>query len=90
VEFPNVLDEQTGGSGGRDSDEGGYEVGLVFESPVAATGKKPQPGRTESQKTGPPVAVFTGCESVAVAVFCNFNYLKLQATGQNRLQPTTV
>jgi hypothetical protein len=42
---------------------------LVFESPVAATGKKPQPGRTESQKTGPPVAVFTGCESVAVAVF---------------------
>jgi hypothetical protein len=41
----------------------------VFEGPVATTGKKPQPGRTESLATGPQVAVFTGSESVAVAVF---------------------
>jgi hypothetical protein len=41
----------------------------VFESPVAATGKRPEPSRTESEKAEPVVAVFTGFESVAVAVF---------------------
>ena len=63
---------------------------LVFESPAHATGKRPEPSRTEPQKTEPLVAVITGFGSVAVAVFWFNNYLKPQATGLNRLQPTTV
>jgi hypothetical protein len=56
----------------------------VFEGPAHATGKKPQPHRTESEKTELLVAVFCGFESVAVAVFSNFKYLK---TACNQFEP---
>ena len=44
-------------------------VPLVFEGPVHATGKKPEPSQTESEKTDPLFAVVCGFEPVAVAVF---------------------
>jgi hypothetical protein len=56
----------------------------VFEGPVHATGKKPEPSRTESEKTKPLFAVVCGFKPVAVAVFPNFNYLK---TARNWLEP---
>jgi hypothetical protein len=57
---------------------------LVFESPAAATGKKPEPDWTEPQKTEPLDAVVSGSEPVAVAVFPFKNYIK---TACNRMQP---
>jgi hypothetical protein len=56
----------------------------VFESPVVATGKKPKPSRTWSEKTEPVVAVANGFPAVAVAVFIIPTTKK---TVKNRLQP---
>ena len=49
-------------------------VWIVFEGPVAWTGKKPKPGRTWLEKTEPLLAVVSGYRPVAVAVFWSFNY----------------
>jgi len=59
-------------------------IELVFEGPVHATGKKPEPRRTESEKTEPLTAVVCGFQPVAVAVFRISNYLK---TACNRSEP---
>ena len=42
---------------------------LVFEGPAHTTGKKPEPSRTEPQKTEPLYAVFSGLQPVATTVF---------------------
>jgi hypothetical protein len=48
--------------------EGGRHWNLVFQSPAHATGKKPEPSRTESEKTEPLYAVVSGLQPVAVTV----------------------
>ena len=42
---------------------------VVFEGPAHTTGKKPEPSRTEPQKTEPLYAVFSGLQPVATTVF---------------------
>ena len=49
---------------------------LVFEGLVHATGKKPEPSQTESEKTEPLFAVVCGSQPVATTVFWFFDYLK--------------
>jgi hypothetical protein len=44
---------------------------IVFEGSVAATGKKPEPSRTESEKTEPLLAVVCGSQPVATTVLLN-------------------
>ena len=57
---------------------------VVFEGPVAQTGKKPEPGWTEPEKTEPQVAVVFGLKPVAVAVF---SILTTRKTVNNRFEP---
>jgi hypothetical protein len=56
----------------------------VFESPVAAIGKKPKLSWTGSEKTEPATAVFSSCESVAVAVLC---FVTRKKAAKNRFKP---
>ena len=57
---------------------------VVFEGPAHATGKKPEPSRTEPQKTEPLYAVFSGLQPVATTVF---TILTKKKTVENRFEP---
>jgi hypothetical protein len=61
----------------------------VFEGSVAATGKKPEPSRTESEKTEPLLAVVCGLQPVATTVLLIFKNKKPMKTVYNRLKPTS-
>ena len=56
----------------------------MFEGPAHATGKKPEPSRTEPQKTEPLYAVFSGLQPVATTVF---TILTKKKTVENWFEP---
>jgi hypothetical protein len=57
---------------------------LVFEGPVHATGKKPEPSRTESEKTGTAI-----CGCVRFPTGCDYGFPIFQLI-KNRMQLTMV